>query len=152
MELNFLKKDLNNDQLAKNQGSIIRYCKNKKELSSILSEGLFQAIDLYSKDTPVNNVFIMVSDLIEDYYNDPVEIIINVIKKIRKGNIKIYGRVTPHDLRDLITKELEDITIIRENDHHDLKGYSEQELGERASGRLSDLYDRKKLIEKQRKK
>lgn len=151
MDLSTLKTDLTNDQLANNQGNLIRYCKNKSELGTIISRALFQAVDLYSKETSQESVFIMVGDLLEDYSSDPIEIIINVVKKIRKGSIKIYGKVTPFDLRDLIQKELEGITMIRENSHHDNKGYGLQDMTPRTSGRLSDHFDKNKLQERLKK-
>ncbi len=145
MGLSTLKTDLSNDQLAANQGNLIRYCKNKDELGTIISRALFEAIDLYSKEVSQNSVFVMVADLIEDYQADPVEVIINVVKKIRKGHIKIYGKVTPFDLRELVKTELEDIVIIKENSHHDNKGYGSQDMTPRTSGRLSDHFDKNKL-------
>ena len=148
MDLNILTKDLTNDDLAKNQGNIIRYCKNKPVLYSIISEKLFESVSLYSKEITKDDVFLMVGDLIEDYKNDPIEIIINVIKKIRKGHIKIYGKVTPFDLRELIKKELEEISIIKENNHSGKKGFFEKDMTPRSSGRLSDYFDKNKLQSK----
>lgn len=152
MGSNILVKGLTNEQLAKNEGNLIKYCKNKVELSSMVSEALYESVSLYSKETSKSDVFIMVADLIEDYPTDPVEVIINILKKIRKGYIKVYGKVDPHDLRALMKKELDDISTIRKNGHYDVKGYGNQDMSERYSGRLSDHFDKSKLYDKFKKK
>ena len=108
----------------------------------ILTEGLFGAISMHSKETKEDNIFIMINDIMEDYKHDPVEVITMAITDIRKGKRKIYGMVTPFDLREMITENLETIAIQRERDHNELKGHGDVEVSKRHSGRISDHFKR----------
>jgi len=110
----------------------------------ILSEGLYEAVSLYNTETKPEQIKVMVADLMEDYSYDPAMVIVDVIKDIRKGKRKIYGRVTPNDLREMITEKLEQVAIERERRHQEAKGYSDFDLSERSSGRFSDLF--KKVV------
>ena len=120
--------------------SVIKYCKDKNGLRKILSEGLYQAIKMQSKETPKANVIQMIKDVLEDFENEPLEVITNAITDIRKGKRKIYGMVTPFDLREMITDNLEMVTIQREREHNDLKGHGDVEVSKRTSGRISDHF------------
>lgn len=110
----------------------------------ILTEGLFGAISMHSKETKEDNVFLMVSDLMEDYQYDPVDVITMAITDIRKGKRKIYGIVTPFDLREMVTENLELIAIQREREHNERKGHGDVEVAKRFSGRISDHFNIKK--------
>jgi hypothetical protein len=118
--------------------NLIINCADQTALRKILSEGLYQAVSLYSDDTKQGSIVTMVQDLIEDYKYDPVNVIIGTIDDIRKGRKKIYGRVNPADLREMITEKLDSIALDAEADHHDRKGYGEVDLSERDSSRNSD--------------
>lgn len=124
----------------KGGSTVIKYCENPDALRKVLSEGLYGAICLFSADTNVDTVKAMIADVIEDYKHDDVSVIIDTIADIRKGKRKIYGKVTPFDLREMITEKLEKIAIDRESKHSDNKGFGEVEAGERKSGRLSDHF------------
>ena len=127
----------------RNGNAIIAYCQDKDALRQILSEGLFQALSLYSKDTPENNIKVMMADLLENYQYEPVSIIIDAIKDIRIGKRKIYGMVTPNDINELITAKLEEKSIEREQEHEQRKGYNTSSAEKRTSGRLSDYFEGK---------
>ena len=123
--------------------SIIAYCQDKEALKQILSEGLYQALSLYSKDTPESNIKVMMADLLETYQYEPVSVIIDTIKDIRVGKRKIYGMVTPNDINELLTAKLELLSIERETIHYNNKGFDSQSITERTSGRLSDFFEGK---------
>ena len=122
------------------------YCQDQNALRIILSEGLFQAISLFTRDTPEQNVKIMVQDILNDYKYEPVTVILKAIEEIRTGRVKVYGLVTPNDLREAINRQLEELAIERENEHQNSKGYGGQEISDRTSGRISDFFniDKKK--------
>ena len=120
-------------------GKLIVNCQNPEALKVILSEGLFQAVSLYSKDTSKQNIKLMLPALLEKFKYDPVEVFVKVIKKIVLGERKIYGMVTPNDLHEMILTELEEIAIDKENEHYENKGYGKVDPGPRVSGRISDV-------------
>ena len=132
------KKPLN---LAWRDGNtIIKNCHDQEALKKILSEGLYQAISLYTKDTPEQNVRIMMDDILELYKFDDVTVIINAITKIRRGDFKVYGLVTPNIIKDAIHIELEELALNREREHEKNKGYKDRDTEERTSGRMSDFF------------
>lgn len=123
----------------KGGNTLIKYCEDPAALRKILSEGLFGAINLYSNETREESVKIMVADMLTDYEYEDVSLILEVIQDIRKGKRKIYGKVTPFDLREMITAKLQEQAINRERKHQDQKGFTDYEIGDRRSGRISDL-------------
>jgi len=120
----------------------MKYCQDQEGLRRVLSEGLYQAISMHSKETTIDNIKIMVQDVIEDFELDPVEVVTMAIADIRKGKRKIYGMVTPFDLREMIHANLEIIAIQREREHNELKGHGDVEVTRRTSGRISDHFKR----------
>ena len=68
----------------------------------------------------------------EQYQYEPVEVFTRVIKKLATGTRKIYGKVTPWDIQEMIGEELEQMAIERERQHEANKGFAGQDLqGER---------------------
>lgn len=100
--------------------SIIKYSENPEHLRVILSEGLFQALSLFS-DVKEESVALMMSGILEDYQYEPVDVITEAIKDIASGRRKIYGRVTPNDIREVIQDKLEKVAEQRERDHEEKK-------------------------------
>jgi hypothetical protein len=137
---NLVKKPLGLVWRTGRTSNIIRYCEDQEALKIVLSEGLYQAISLHSEKTSEAAVKIMILDVLEDYANDPVEVVTQAITKIRKGYRKIYGKVTPTDLREMLTEEAELISLQREREHNERKGFGEVEVSERNSGRISDFF------------
>jgi hypothetical protein len=123
-----------------NGNTLIKYCKDPEALRKTLSEGLYGAIALYSNETKKEAVKMMIADVLEDFAFEDVSVLVDTIKDIRKGKRKIYGKVTPFDLREMITEKLEEQAIKRERQHQDKKGHGDVELEERTSGRLSDFF------------
>jgi hypothetical protein len=132
------------NQLTKNSGKsfeIIRENKDPENLRKVLSLGLYKAISLHTKETSEENVKIMVTDILEDFAAEPIEVVTMAIADIRKGKRKIYGMVTPTDLREMITANLEKIAIHREQEHNARKGHGGVEVAVRYSGRISDHFN-----------
>ena len=77
--------------------------------------------------------------MLEKYKYDPIAVFINVINKIIGGERKIYGIVTPNDIKEMIDDELEVLAIDREFKHNERKGHGEVEISKRHSGRISDI-------------
>jgi hypothetical protein len=127
------------------------YCQDQNALRIILSEGLFQAISMFTKDTPEQNVRIMVEDVLRDYRYEPVTVILRAIEEIRTGQVKVYGLVTPFDLREAINRQVELLAIERERVHENNKGYGNQEIGVRTSGRISDFFGVEKEVPAKKK-
>lgn len=123
--------------------TVIKYCQDKDALRKILSEGLFQAFSMFTKETPENNVKIMIKDVLEQYQYEPIEAITEAINDIRKGKYKIYGLVSPFILQGAITDNLKLISIEREREHQQKKGYGDVEISKRNSGRISDHFKEK---------
>lgn len=123
----------------KGGSNVVKYCKDQDALRKIISEGLYNAISLFTKETPETNVSMMVADILEDYQHDSIDVIINAIKDIRKGKYKVYGLVTPSLIREAITDQLENQAIELERQHEKNKGYGSIEITERKSGRISDF-------------
>ena len=138
-EINLVRKRYGLEWRAGNS-TVIKYCKDQEGLRKVLSEGLYQAISMHTRETTKDNVKIMVQDVIKDFELDPVEVITMAITDIRKGKRKIYGMVTPFDLREMITENLELIAIQREREHNEKKGHGNVEISKRHSGRISDHF------------
>ena len=138
-ETTLAKRQLNLEWRGGNT-TVIKYCIDQEGLRKVLSEGLYQAIKMQSKDTSEENVTQMIRDVLEDFQYEPLEVITMAITDIRKGKRKIYGMVTPFDLREMITNNLELIAIQREREHNERKGHAEVEVSKRHSGRISDHF------------
>ena len=133
---NLVKKPLGLEWRGGN--NLIASCKDQNALRIILSEGLYEAISLYTRDTPEKNVKIMLPELLEHYKYEPVSVFINAINKIKRGERKIFGLVTPHDMKELIEEELNEIAIARENKPAENKGYGTSSTDPRTSSRWQD--------------
>ena len=108
-------------QIGFRSGSgLIRSCENPEILRKVLSEGLFQALSLYS-DVKVESVQLMMSSILDDFQYEPADVIIDAIKDIAGGKRKIFGRVTPNDIREVIQEKLELVAIERERKHDEQK-------------------------------
>jgi len=129
-------------------GKLVKYSKDPETLRKVLSEGLYQAISLYTNETKAEHVKIMMADVLEDCKFDPIEVITETITDIRKGRVKIYGRVTPDVLHDLITQKRETIALARERQHTANKGYSKDDPGPRSSGRIQEPQRLKEYLKK----
>jgi hypothetical protein len=123
--------------------TLLGYCEDPEALRKILSEGLYGALSLFSGDTGIDAVKVMMADIIEDYKYDDVSVIIEAIKDIRKGKRKIYGKVTPFDLREIITAKLEEMADMREGQHNEIKGHGDVEVRTRTCGRISEHVQKK---------
>ena len=102
-------------------------CNNPEQLRTVVSESLYQSISLFSKETPLNNVKIIVHDLLEDFKHDDIRIVLNAIADIRKGKFKIYGMVTPHTIREAMKPYLENTAIELERANDRLKASTTKE-------------------------
>ena len=102
-------------------------CTNKDLLRKVISEALYQSLTLYTRETPENNVKIMVHDILETYEHDSIDVITSAIKDIRTGKYKVYGLVTPNNIREAMIPYLEEQSIELERIHERNKGYSAQE-------------------------
>ena len=118
--------------------NLIIDCQDQDALKKIISEGLYQAISLYTKETPELNVKIMVPVILEKWRMSPMRVVTNAIKKIMAGERKIYGLVTPHDINKMIQDEVELLAIDQEEEHYDRKGYGEEDMSPRISSRFTD--------------
>jgi len=114
------------------------YCQEQEALKKIISEGLYQAISLYTKETPELNVKIMVPVILEKWAMSPMSVVTNAIKKIMAGERKIYGLVTPHDINEMIQYEVELLSIEKDEEHYNRKGFGEVDTSPRISSRLTD--------------
>lgn len=110
------------------RGLLIRNCESIPALCVKLTEELELAVSLFNSQTPKAHIMVMVKDVVERYRFDPVEVIVNAIARIRMGEIKIYGRVTPDVLNGAIQEELIMLSEAREMRHEQLKGHGGQEV------------------------
>lgn len=104
----------------RSSSGLIRSCDNPELLRKVLSEGLFQAVNLYSDMTP-ESVSLMMGAMLDEYQFEPTDVIIEAIKDLASGKKKIYGRVTPNDMRELIKEKMELVAIERERKHEEMK-------------------------------
>ncbi len=118
--------------------NLIMYCQDQDALKKIVSEGLYQAISLYTKETPELNVKIMVPVILKKWEMSPMSVITNAIQKIMAGERKIFGMVTPHDINKMIQDEVELLAIDQEEQHYDIKGYGKEDMSPRVSSRHRD--------------
>ena len=100
----------------RNGSNLVRYSNNPEVQRKVLSEGLYQALSLYS-DVKVETVSLMMSSILEDYKNEPTHIIVDTIKDLVGGKRKIFGRVTPDIIRGLMDEKIELLSEQREREH-----------------------------------
>jgi len=127
--------------------ALVRYCKDPEALRKVVSEGFYQVMSLYA-DTSEKAVSLMVPPLLEQYSSEPVEVFTNVIKKLATGQVKVYGRITPDLINELITEQLETLTLDREAEHADNKGYGAFDPGPRRSSRIQEPQRLKDYLKK----
>ena len=116
----------------KNGSKLIMASNNPDALRKVLSEGMYQALSLYS-DVKVEAVQIMMKSIMEDYKYEPVEVIEQSIKDLAGGKKKIFGRVTPNDIREVIQENLEKVAQQREANHEAKKKESYIQRGKQTS-------------------
>jgi len=100
----------------KNGSNLVRYSNNPDVQRKVLSEGLYQALSLYS-DVKVETVSLMMSSILEDYKNEPTHIIVDTIKDLVAGKRKIFGRVSPDIIRELMDEKIQLLSEERERQH-----------------------------------
>jgi hypothetical protein len=103
-----------------NTHQLIRDCENVEMLRKVFSESLYRAMNLYH-DTDIESVKIIVGNLLDDCDYDPIDVLGHIVTQLTTGKRKIYGKVTPNDIQELLIEAREKEAIKKEKNLHDQK-------------------------------
>ena len=123
-----------------NTKTLFKYIKNKTAVKTLFAGSLLKVMAMY-QDADKETAAILTEVMIDDY--DPVSVPANVIKSLFEGKTKVFGRITPDLLNTLLIQERTKITIEKENQNAEYKGYNTSSAEKRTSGRLSDYFEGK---------
>jgi len=86
-----------------------------------ISGAMYGVANLYSDVNPK-----ALTATMDAFYNEfkyePLSVFIDVINDFRTGKIKVFGRITPNQIREAIMDKLDKIARERENAHIERKG------------------------------
>ena len=101
--------------------TIIREVEEKKEVQMALSGAMYGVANMYS-DVDIKALTATMDAFYREFNCEPLSVFIDVINDFKTGKIKVFGRITPTQIRESIMDKLDKIARERENDHLDLKG------------------------------
>ena len=88
-----------------------------------ISGALYSVANLYSEVDPK-----ALTETMDAFYREfkyePLSVFIDVINDFKTGKVKVFGRITPNQIRESIMDKLDKIARERENAHMDLKGHA----------------------------
>ena len=101
--------------------TILNELPEKKEVHMAISGALYSVANLYSEVDPK-----ALTETMDAFYREfkyePLSVFIDVINDFKTGKVKVFGRITPNQIRESIMDKLDKIARERENAHLDLKG------------------------------
>ena len=108
--------------------TIIRELPDEKEVKMAVSAAMYSVANLYN-DTDPKAIVSMMDAFYDEFKYEPLSVFIEAINDFKTGKIKVFGRITPNQMREAIQGKLEALAIKRENEHLDNKGH----LGDRST-------------------
>ena len=101
--------------------TIIREVEEKKEVQMALSGAMYGVANMYS-DVDIKALTATMDAFYREFQYEPLSVFIDVINDFKTGKVKVFGRITPTQIRESIMDKLDKIARERENAHLDLKG------------------------------
>ena len=101
--------------------TILNEIPEQKEVHMAISGALYSVANLYSEVDPK-----ALTETMDAFYREfkyePLSVFIDVINDFKTGKVKVFGRITPNQIRESIMDKLDKIARERENAHLDRKG------------------------------
>ena len=101
--------------------TILLEVKEKKEVQMALSGAMYGVANLYS-DVDIQALTATMDAFYREFKYEPLSVFVDVINDFKTGKVKVFGRITPNQIRESIMDKLDKIARERENAHLDLKG------------------------------
>ncbi len=101
--------------------TILLEVKEKKEVQMALSGAMYGVANLYS-DVDIQALTATMDAFYREFQYEPLSVFVDVINDFKTGKVKVFGRITPTQIRESIMDKLDKIARERENAHLDLKG------------------------------
>lgn len=101
--------------------TILKEVEEKKEVQMALSGAMYGVANMYS-DVDIKALTATMDAFYREFQYEPLSVFIDVINDFKTGKVKVFGRITPTQIRESIMDKLDKIARERENDHLDLKG------------------------------
>ena len=101
--------------------TILNEIPEQKEVHMAISGALYSVANMYSEVDPK-----ALTETMDAFYREfkyePLSVFIDVINDFKTGKVKVFGRITPNQIRESIMDKLDKIARERENAHLDRKG------------------------------
>ena len=101
--------------------TILNEIPEQKEVHMAISGALYSVANMYSDVDPK-----ALTETMDAFYREfkyePLSVFIDVINDFKTGKVKVFGRITPNQIRESIMDKLDKIARERENAHLDRKG------------------------------
>ena len=107
--------------LSTSLSTILLEVKEKKEVQMALSGAMYGVANLYS-DVDIQALTATMDAFYREFKYEPLSVFVDVINDFKTGKVKVFGRITPNQIRESIMDKLDKIARERENAHLDLKG------------------------------
>ena len=100
---------------------ILRESTETKAVKTAISAAMYSVCNLYH-DVDVKSLSEMMDGFYREFEYEPISVFIDVINDFKTGKVKVFGRITPNQIRDSIMDKLDKIAREREDAHLDRKG------------------------------
>jgi len=100
---------------------ILRESTETKAVKTAISAAMYSVCNLYH-DVDVKSLSEMMDGFYREFEYEPISVFIDVINDFKTGKVKVFGRITPNQIRESIMDKLDKIARERENAHLDRKG------------------------------
>jgi hypothetical protein len=100
---------------------ILRESTETKAVKTAISAAMYSVCNLYH-DVDVKSLSEMMDGFYREFEYEPISVFIDVINDFKTGKVKVFGRITPNQVRESIMDKLDKIARERENAHLDRKG------------------------------
>ena len=101
--------------------TIIREVPEAKAVKTAVSAAMYSVCNLYH-DVDVEALSGMMDGFYREFQYEPLSVFIDVINDFKTGKVKVFGRITPTQIRESIIDKVNKLAIERENAHLDRKG------------------------------
>ena len=101
--------------------TILRETEEKRDVQMALSGAMYGVANMYS-DCDIKALTATMDAFYKEFQYEPLSVFIDVINDFRTGKIRVFGRITPNQIREAIIDKLDKIARERENAHIDRKG------------------------------
>jgi hypothetical protein len=100
---------------------ILRESTETKAVKTAISAAMYSVCNLYH-DVDVKSLSEMMDGFYREFEYEPISVFIDVINDFKTGKVKVFGRITPNQVRESIMDKLDKIAREREDAHLDRKG------------------------------